>query len=136
MNFEPWMILSVIAVLILFFGLYVLFHRKKRFSNRDIEKIQVLWKDIESISMQHPEQAILKADKLLDHALKKAGFSGTLGEKLKKARAVFRDNNAVWSAHKLRNRIAHEIDIKVTHSQAAISLKGFKKALFDLGVPL
>lgn len=136
MNFEPWIILGVLAVLIVAFGLYVLFYRKQRLSAREIQKIQHMWLEIEHIADQHPEQAILKADKLLDHALKGAGFSGTMGEKLKKARAVFRDNDGIWSAHKLRNRIAHEIDVKVSATQAQTSLKNFKKALFDLGVRL
>jgi hypothetical protein len=136
MNMEPWIILAVLAVLILFFGLYVLLYRKKRLSGREIDKIINFWKEIEALAQQHPEQAILKADKLLDHALKMAGFSGTLGEKMKKARSVFRDNDGVWSAHKLRNQIAHEIDVKVSVSQAQTGLRQFKKALSDLGVPL
>lgn len=136
MSFEPWVILAILAFLILAFGMYVLFYRKKRLSSGEIKKIQQLWSEIELVAIEHPEQAILKADKLLDHALKKAGFFGTLGEKLRKARAVFSDNNGVWSAHKLRNRIAHEIDIKVSSGQAQSALRNFKKALLDLGVPL
>lgn len=136
MNIEPWIILMGIAVLILLFGLYVLLYRKQRISNREIKVIQLMWKEVESTVHKHPEQALLKADKLLDHALKKAGFTGTLGEKMKKARSVFRDNNGVWSAHKLRNRIAHEIDIHVSTRQAEANLKHFKRALSDLGVPL
>jgi len=136
MNVEPWIILMGIAVLVLIFGLYVLFYRKQRLSNREIKVVQILWQEVESIVAKHPEQAILKADKLLDHTLKKAGFTGTLGEKMKKARSVFRDNNGIWAAHKLRNRIAHEIDVHVSPSQAQANLKHFKRALSDLGVPL
>lgn len=136
MNVEPWIILMGIVVLVLIFGLYVLFYRKQRLSNREIKVVQIMWKEIESIVSKHPEQAILKADKLLDHTLKKAGFTGTLGEKMKKAQSVFRDNNGIWAAHKLRNRIAHEIDVHVSPGQAQANLKHFKRALSDLGVPL
>lgn len=129
-------IITALIVLVLIFGLYVLLYRKKRLSDKEIKQILILWQEIEAIAAQHPEQAIIKADKLLDHALKKAGFQGTLGEKMNKAQAVFRDNNGIWSAHKLRNRIAHEINVNISASQAQLCLKNFKNALFDLGIRL
>jgi hypothetical protein len=134
--FSPWILLLIIAGLILFFGLYILFYRKQRLQSADIRYLQKHWKEAQDLVSEHPDKAVLKADKLLDFALKKAGFEGSLGEKMKAAKAVFRDNNAVWSAHKLRNRIAHEIDIKVSTQQANTALKGFKKAFADLGVSL
>lgn len=136
MSIEPWFILAGIAVLILFFGVYVLFYRKKRFSPRELEKIRMWWQEIESLASHHPEDAVLKADKLLDHALNRAGYSGTLGEKMKKARPLFRDNNGVWFAHKLRNRIAHEMDVIISEAEGRTCLRHFKHALTDLGVKL
>lgn len=130
------LILILLLSLILFFGLYVLFYKKKRYSAKDLAVFQKLWKEAETQIDIHPEQAVMKADKILDHALKKAGYSGTLGEKLKKARAVFSDNNAVWTAHKLRNKIAHEVHVNVSQQDAKSALKSFKKALKDLGLSL
>lgn len=129
-------ILGVVVILIVLFGVYVLRYRKQRLNSRSIKEIQKLWTPLESLVKDHPDQAILKADKLLDHALKKAGYTGTLGEKLKKARAIFHDLDGLWAAHKLRNRIAHEVHIQVTERQAAHAMKAFKKALNDLGIPL
>ncbi|MDP3975773.1 MAG: hypothetical protein Q8P95_02545 [bacterium] len=129
----------IVALLIgitILLGLYVLLYKKKRLSRGKIKEIQKLWKEVENEAVSQPEQAIMKADKLLDHALKLAGFKGNLGEKLQGARQVFSDNNAVWSAHKLRNQIAHEIGIKATSYQAKGALNGFKRALSDLGIPL
>lgn len=133
---SPLMILIVIALLIVAFGLYVLLYRKQRLGSKDITQIKKLWKEAETLLNEHPDKAVLKADKLLDHALGKAGYSGNLGEKLRHARSVLSDNNAIWSAHKLRNRIAHEIDITVSVQQAKTALKAFRKAFHDLGITL
>lgn len=78
--------------------------------------------------------AILNADKLLDTALKARGFKGaTMGERLKSARNSFKNNNAIWAAHKLRNKIAHESDIQIKAQTAKYALGAFKAGLKDLG---
>lgn len=136
MNIDPLLIVSIAVLLVFAFGMHVLLFRKKRLSKKNIIKIQTFWKDIERIRMDTPKQAILEADKLLDFALKKCGFSGSLGEKLKKAPALFTDINGVWSAHKLRNRIAHEIDHKLSSFETKNAINNFKKAIQDLGVSL
>ncbi len=78
--------------------------------------------------------SILNADKLLDKALTERGFGGkTMGERMKNASKIFSDQNGVWSAHKLRNQIAHESDVYVTYDQARSALANFRKALKDVG---
>lgn len=78
--------------------------------------------------------AIFEADKLLDHALKGRHFSGeTMGERLKSARGAFMNNDAVWNAHKLRNRLAHEQDVSLSTGTVDRALHDFKAALKDLG---
>lgn len=78
--------------------------------------------------------AILNADKLLDAALKARGFKGeTMGERMKNARTTFRNNNAIWAAHKLRNQIAHESDVQIKPQTAKFALGAFKHGLKDLG---
>ena len=81
-------------------------------------------------------QAILDADKLLDKALKIKGFTGTTGEKMKRANPLFTHRNEVWAAHKLRNRIAHELNITITEKQFKATLHQFKTGLKDLGLNL
>lgn len=78
--------------------------------------------------------AILNADKLLDKLLEASGYKGTTGEKIKNAKKVFRDYNGIWKAHKLRNRLAHELDPKMSTEEASIALKLFEKAYRDLGL--
>lgn len=78
--------------------------------------------------------AIIDADKLLDEALKKHHFKGkTMGERLVSAQRVISDNDAVWYAHKLRNRLVHEPQVRLKKKEAQTALAGFKQGLKDLG---
>ncbi|HYG83713.1 MAG TPA: hypothetical protein VD907_02450 [Verrucomicrobiae bacterium] len=79
------------------------------------------------------KMAIISADTLVDQALKARRFGGnTMGERLKSAQKQLSNPNAIWAAHKLRNRIAHE-DIAISAISARQALKAFKIALKDLG---
>lgn len=79
-------------------------------------------------------QAVLEADKLLDRALRERGLKGqTMGDRLKSAKTTLSNNNAVWQAHKMRNRLAHETGIRLTQGEVRGALSGFKSGLTDLG---
>ena len=78
--------------------------------------------------------AIIDADKLLDEALIKRGYRGkTMGERLVAAQRNLSDNDSVWYAHKLRNRLVHEPRVRLKKREAQNALAGFKKGLHDLG---
>ena len=78
--------------------------------------------------------AVMNADKLLDSALRERGMAGeTMGERLKNAKGRLTNIDGVWRAHKLRNQIAHEDNVRISKRQTAEALKIFKKALTDLG---
>lgn len=78
--------------------------------------------------------AVVDADKLLDEALKKHHFRGkTMGERLVSAQRKISDNDAVWYAHKLRNRLVHEPNVRLKKREAQTALAGFKQGLHDLG---
>lgn len=78
--------------------------------------------------------AIIDADKLLDEALRKHHFRGkTMGERLVSAQRMISDNDAVWYAHKLRNRLVHEPNVRLKKSEAKTALAGFRQGLKDLG---
>lgn len=56
---------------------------------------------------------VVDADKLFDFCLKKKGINGkTMAERLSRAKPYFKssDYNDIWSAHKVRNRLVHEMD--------------------------
>lgn len=81
--------------------------------------------------------AVLEADKLLDYVLKGQGFSGqTMGERMKSIprkqydRAFF---DAMWSAHKLRNELAHNFEYEVMDFEAKTAVANYKKTLKELG---
>jgi hypothetical protein len=104
----------------------------------DQDKFRTKWLSIETMLKKDHEEtyplAVINADKLLDQALRESGVKGqTMGERLKNSGDRFSNKNAVWSAHKLRNQIAHESDIVVGYDAARRALASFKRALKDVG---
>ncbi|MDB5165893.1 MAG: hypothetical protein JWM00_783 [Candidatus Saccharibacteria bacterium] len=104
----------------------------------DVEKYRVKWLAIEQSLKPDQEAsyhlALLNADKLLDHALKERGFSGnTMGERMKSAQKAWSNANNVWTAHKLRNQIAHEAEVRITLDTTRRALAAFRQALKDVG---
>ncbi len=137
-NNSLWVI-AIIAFLALDFLIVVFVFlkkaRAKKFTAEELQYIQSQWiRIIDSVKM-HPNQAVLDADKLFDYALKKNGFTGSVAEKLKVAGPRFSDLNGVWRAHKLRNKVAHELgDIHPDDAKSALT--AFKRGLNDLGANL
>jgi len=104
----------------------------------DVEKYRKKWLAIEAqLKRDEPSSyhlTVLNADKLLDQALRERNVRGeTMGERMKTAKDTWSNANAVWSAHKLRNQIAHESDVQVGYDDARRALAGFKQALKDVG---
>lgn len=78
--------------------------------------------------------SILSADKLLDRALRELGVPGKdMGERLKKSDARFKNIDTIWAAHKIRNKIAHEVDAKIDRKVLRRMLAVYKNALKELG---
>lgn len=126
------------SILIIGIILLVIFSLgKKGKAVLDKEAYQREWLSIEgSVTAESSTQqfAILQADKLLDRALKELGYSGqTMGERMVSAARVFNKRNAIWAAHKLRNRIAHEDNVKISPKLTRQALTSFKRGLRDLG---
>lgn len=130
------------SLLILFLGLIVLaglvllvglgqFTRRR--SGLDAKYYRERWVKIEQVQKLGEagwQVAIIQADKLLDQALKERGFAGqTMGDRLKSSHA----GDKVWAAHKIRNRIAHETDVKLNGVMVAQALRGFKQGLKNIG---
>jgi hypothetical protein len=102
------------------------------------DKFRSRWLSIES-SLKKDQEAsfmlsIINADKLVDQALRELGVKGkTMGDRMKNSSDKFSNKNSIWSAHKLRNQIAHEHDVQVSYDSARRALASFKQALKDLG---
>jgi hypothetical protein len=86
----------------------------------------------QAVSQQDPVRRILAADAVLDLALMELGFSGSLGDKLKKAGPRIPTIQAVWDAHKLRNRLAHEHDASVTQAETDRAVRILENAIRTL----
>ncbi len=131
------LITAVIVLIILFIGLIFWTQSKRsKFSSQDLKRFKKHWNKILKETHSNPKGAILEADKLLDEALKLKGFHGSLGEKMKKANSIFSNRNGIWDAHKLRNRIAHELNVNISKQETETAIRQFKQALRDLGLQL
>ncbi|MFH1546603.1 MAG: hypothetical protein ABIE14_04460 [Patescibacteria group bacterium] len=133
MNSPIFWIAFVAVVSAIFFAILIS-RRKRKLSSGEEAFIRNQWRMIGK--GQNPKNDIIEADKLLDFALKKYGYSGSLGEKLKKAGKLFSDENGVWVAHKMRNKVAHEINFQFSEFEFRSALESFRKALLDLKIKL
>lgn len=112
---------------------YVVYRRsRKKLSKRIINEIRDSWKQI--IRQKDKRHAVMDADKLLDHTLAQMGLTGSLGAKLKKSPNLFKDINIIWSAHKIRNNIAHQMNYQVSERTYKSSMLAFKQAFQDLKI--
>ena len=130
-----WVLLGVFVIFDLFLLTFVVVSRSgKSFSEAEKLKYARVWEGISR--MGDRRHAIMEADKLLYELLEKRGYRGTLGDKLKKAGPAFSNLNEVWGAHKLRNRLAHEMGAGLDDREAETALGNFKRAYRDLGLKL
>ena len=56
-----------------------------------------------------------------------------MGERMKAAGKVWSNANHIWGAHKIRNHITHEADVKINYDIARRTLVAYKQTLKDLG---
>lgn len=131
-------LLAFFAAILIVAGLVLVMMVARGGKQLNQERYRSKWLAIErSLTRDKPESyqlSVLNADKLLDQAMKEAGYKGsTMGERLKSASPRLSNKNAVWSAHKLRNQIAHESDVAVSYDAARRALASFKQALKELG---
>src|SRR3989344_5406551 len=78
--------------------------------------------------------SIIAADSLIEKILTLTGYPGqNLGERLKGIESSDLDSlNDIWEAHKVRNRIAHEADYRMSPEDSAAAIGRFEKALREL----
>ncbi len=110
-------------------------HGPKRLN---VDYYRTHWLTIEQqLSRDEPASCnlcVLNADKLLDQAMRESGLAGeTMGDRLKSSGKRFSNINNVWSAHKMRNQIAHEPGFQLSYDDTRRALAAFKQALKDIG---
>lgn len=118
-------------------GILAIISRSQRSGKQlNVDEYRSGWLKIEQqLKRDEPSSyqlAILNADKLLDKALKERGTAGeNMGQRMKNT--TFSNANAVWAAHKLRNKIAHETDVYLNYDLTRRAMASFKQALKDVG---
>jgi len=128
-----WVGLAIFIIVDLLLLAWIIISRSKRkLSEKDRNWIMGQWKKIKNGKFS--KYQVLEADKLLEQVMKRYGFKGGFGENLKKHHAFFSDINAIWSAHKLRNKIAHEISFEPKEIEIKLALKNFEKVLHDFRI--
>lgn len=93
-----------------------------------------LLKHLDSTHEAQWKVAVIEADKLVDDALAKAGYSGdTFGDRLSNIQpGTLLSLDGIWWAHKVRNRLAHEIDYFLRYTEARQAVGYFEAALSEL----
>jgi hypothetical protein len=93
-----------------------------------------LLKHLESTHEAQWKVAVIEADKLVDDALAKAGFPGdTFGDRLSNIQpGTLLSLDGIWWAHKIRNRLAHEVDYFLRYTEARQAIGYYEAALTEL----
>lgn len=128
------LIAACVVLLLLVFGTSWLLRRKPRKLNQSY--YQERWQELQKLCKDQATWplAIIDADKLLDDALKRSKYRGkTMGERLVAAQRDITNNDEVWFGHKLRNRLVHESNVRLTEQSVKEALVGIRGALKDLG---
>ena len=107
-------------------------------SGLNVGLVQSKWAEITAMQGSGPsglKNALMEADKLLDYCMIGKGFKGdTMGDRLKSGGSKFKNLNSVWSAHKLRNELAHNVEHDMVPSQINQAIANLGDAIKDLGV--
>ncbi len=124
-------------VLLILFGIAILFlllvWAKSRKRGLPAGKRAHLQTELTKASnIQDLNRRVIDCEKVIDHALQSLGFTGTFADKLKRAGPRFSDIESIWRAHKLRNRLAHEVGVHLDEREAMSAVNAFRKALEEL----
>lgn len=104
------------------------------------QEFQENWQDIQALMVSNNpsdwNMAILRADAELDDLLSHLGYEGeTIAERLKIVDPTkLRSMDRVWSAHRLRNTIAHDPLQQYTREMLVHAVQSYEVAFKELGV--
>ena len=139
------------AIFIVFIGVYILYvtrgkvdvvskSKGKAATAVDRNLVKNKWVEVGQMMRDggpaNYRQAIMEADKLVDMVLRSKVPGDTMGERLKNARGLFHQHtyDRLWTAHKIRNKLAHEAEFEGLSSDAKTAVRNFEKALKELRV--
>lgn len=98
------------------------------------ERWQAVLNHLDSANESEWKLAIIEADKLIDDLFIQKGYHGeSMAERLSLIdKKELRSLDLLWEAHKIRNRIAHQLDFKINRSEALRVISYYEEALKDL----
>lgn len=102
---------------------------------REWEQIEILLKGKKPSQLR---QALIKADKTIDNALRDIVSGDTMGERLKNAQDKFdwSTYDKIWKAHKIRNKLIHESGFEPPYHMVISAVADLKKGIKKLGIRL
>lgn len=156
-NWHLWYIISVVLISILNIALLtamvLIIKRYNNLRRHEVlqkettshmispeQEFQGNWQDIQALmASNNPSDwnmAILRADAELDDLLNHLGYEGeTIAERLKIVDPTkLRSMDRVWSAHRLRNTIAHDPLQQYTREMLTHAVQSYEVAFKELGV--
>lgn len=91
---------------------------------------------LEHMSEAEWKIAVIEADNLVDDLLRRMGYAGTsMGERLKSITpSQVQTLDAIWEAHKVRNRIVHDPEARLLHKEARGAIGNFELFLREAQV--
>ena len=123
----------LLIILVFGLGLFWWINRspRRRISPQDQAIIITKLQENEKLTEQdRGKEAVFEADKLLDFVFKLIHLRGeTFADRLKAAKNLLPNYQAVWDAHKLRNNLAHELDFQPSSKEVKQSLDTFDRAI-------
>ncbi|MBP6005694.1 hypothetical protein KA531_02230 [Candidatus Saccharibacteria bacterium] len=89
---------------------------------------------IQGLESSNPVLAVIEADKLLDYVLKGVSSKGGFTDRLKSQEYRLKNAQSIWDAHKLRNRLVHDLDSEDQYSNQQLinTSKTLRKAIGEL----
>lgn len=129
-----YILLAIVAGLIIIFFIYIKRGTKGNKATqlkiqKEVSILEQLTKNNDTVSLK---SALIEIDKLLDHAMKARRIKGeTMGERLKNANKLFDKNlyNQIWEAHKLRNKLVHEMGAIANGNEIKNAYNTIKRAI-------
>ena len=132
-----WVLVILVVVLVAGWLFLLMVSRRQILSESERMKIREMWGNVELLMADEREaswvKAVFEADKILDYALTARNISGAnLGERLKNGKSLFSNVQVAWDAHKLRNQLAHQVDVQLARHEAERAVRFFKDSLRQL----
>ncbi len=105
--------------------------RRRLITEKDRALIVAKWQEVERLMDQsRSKEAIFEADKLLDFVFRKINLRGeTFADRLETAEKILTNYQDLWTAHKLRNKLAHELDFQPSFREAQRAIDTFDQAI-------